>query len=66
MYMCRYRINQHIMVLKLDSVSVNKTLAPEFVTLKVSQALNLMQHSMSTQQLCQHSEINNFVGTCQK
>ena len=36
------------MVLKLDSVSINKSLAPEFVTLKVSQDLNLMQN-MSTQ-----------------
>ena len=36
------------MVLKLDSVSINKSLAPELVTLKVSQDLNLMQN-MSTQ-----------------
>ena len=41
-YICRYRINQHSIVLKLNSASVNKSLAPEFVTLKVSQDLNLM------------------------
>ena len=40
--MCRYRIKQHLIVLKLDSVSINKGIAPEFVTVKVSQDLNLM------------------------
>ena len=30
--MCRYRINQHLIVLKLYSVSINKNFAPEFVT----------------------------------
>ena len=42
--MCRYRINQHLMVLKLDRVSINKSLASESVTLKVSQYLNMMQN----------------------
>ena len=32
------------MVLKLDRVSINKSLAPESVTLKVSQYLNMMQN----------------------
>ena len=41
-YICRYRINQHSIVLKLNSASVNKILDPEFVTSKVSQDLNLM------------------------
>ena len=45
--MCRYRINQYLIILKLDSVSINKSLA-EFVTVKVSQDLKLMQN-MSTQ-----------------
>ena len=34
--------NEHLIVLKLDSVSINKSIAPEFVTVKVSQDLNLM------------------------
>ena len=46
--MYRYRVKQHLIVLKLDSVSVNKILVPRFVTVKVLQNLNLMQ-SMSTQ-----------------
>ena len=29
--MCRYRVNQHLIVLKLDSVSINKSLVTEFV-----------------------------------
>ena len=47
-YMYRYRVKQQLIVLKLNSVSVNKILVPRFVTVKVSQNLNLMQ-SMSTQ-----------------
>ena len=38
----RYRINQHWIVLKLDSVSINKSIAPEFFIAKVSQDLKLM------------------------
>ena len=41
-YICRYNINQHLIALKLDSFSINKSTAPEFVTVKVSQGLNLM------------------------
>ena len=41
-------INQRLVALKLDSVSINQSIAPEFVTVKVSQDLNLM-HNMSTQ-----------------
>ena len=40
--MCRYSINQYLIVLKLDSVSINKSVAPEFVTMKVSQDLKLL------------------------
>ena len=41
-YICRYRVNQHLIVLNLDSVSINKILATEFLTIRVSQNLNLM------------------------
>ena len=41
-YICRYRINQHLITLKLDSVSINKSIAPEFATVKFSQDLDLM------------------------
>ena len=40
--MSRYRVNQHLIILKLDSVSIKKILVTEFVTVKVSQNLNLM------------------------
>ena len=33
-------INQHFIGLKLDSVSINKSIAPEFVTVKVSNVWN--------------------------
>ena len=46
--MCNYRVKQDLIVLKLDSVSINKILVTKFVTVKVSQNLNLMQ-SLSTQ-----------------
>ena len=48
LYMCKYRAKQDLIVLKLDSVSINKILITKFVTVKVSQNLNLMQ-SLSTQ-----------------
>ena len=35
-------ISVPLIALKLDSVSVNKSIAPEFVTVKISQDLNLM------------------------
>ena len=56
---CRCRVNQYLIVLNLYSVSVSKVLVTEYITVKVSQNLNLMLN-MSTQQ---HSEINN-VGLC--
>ena len=40
--MCRYRVNQHLIVINLDSVSINKILVTEFITVKVSQNINLM------------------------
>ena len=45
--MCKYRVKQVLIVLNLDNVSINKTLVTKFVTVKVSQNLNLMQ-SLST------------------
>ena len=36
LYMCKYRLKQHLIVLKLDSVSINKILVTKFVTVKVS------------------------------
>ena len=46
--MCKYRVKQHLIVLKLDSVSINKIIVTKFVTVKVSQNLNLMKN-LSTQ-----------------
>ena len=46
--MCRYRVNQHLIVLELDSVSIDKILVMKFVTVQVSQNLNLM-YNMSAQ-----------------
>ena len=42
MFMCRYRVNQQLIALNLYSVSINKILAMEFITVKVLQNLNLM------------------------
>ena len=44
----KQRVKQDLMVRKLDNVSVNKIVVTKFVTVKVSQNLNLMQ-SLSTQ-----------------
>ena len=41
-HMCRYKVKQHLIVLKLDSVSINKILVTNFVTMHVSQNLNFM------------------------
>ena len=45
--MCVYRVNQHSIVPNFYSVSINKILVAEFVTMKISQSLNLMSN-MST------------------
>ena len=42
--MGRYRVNQHLIVLNLGSVSIIKGLVTEFITVKVSQKRNLMQN----------------------
>ena len=41
-------VNQHLIVVNLGSVSINKILVTEFITAKVSQDLTSMQN-MSTQ-----------------
>ena len=41
-YVCSYRVNQHLIVLNLYSVSINKILVMEFITVEVSQNLNLI------------------------
>ena len=46
--MCKHKLKQHLIVLKLDYVLINKILVTKFATVKVSQNLNLMQ-SLSTQ-----------------
>ena len=46
--MCRCRVNQHLIVANLYSVSISKILVTEFITVKASQNLNLMLN-MSTQ-----------------
>ena len=38
--MCKYRVNQRLIVLNLQSVSINKILFKEFFTVKVSQNIN--------------------------
>ena len=35
-YICKYRVKQHLIVLKLESLSINKILVTKFVTVKVS------------------------------
>ena len=51
---CRCRVNQYLIVLNLYSVSVSKVLVTEYITVKVSQNINLMLN-MSTQWNQQHS-----------
>ena len=41
--MCKYRVKQYLIVLKLDRVSINKILVMEFVTVGVSYNQNLTQ-----------------------
>ena len=38
--MNRHRVNQHLIVLNLDSISINKILVTEFITVKVSTQRN--------------------------
>ena len=40
--MWMYRLSQRLLILNLDSVSINKLVVTEFITVKVSHYLNLM------------------------
>ena len=40
--MYKYRVKQHLIILKLYSVPINKILVKKFITVKVSQNLNLI------------------------
>ena len=40
--MRRYGVKQHLIVLNLTNVSVNKIIETEFITVEVSKNLNLM------------------------
>ena len=40
--MCRYRVNQHLIVPDLYIVSANEDLVTEFITVKCSQNLNMV------------------------
>ena len=46
--MFMYRVYQHLIVLNLYSVSINKILVTKFITVKKLQNLNLMEN-VSTQ-----------------
>ena len=53
--MCRYRVNQLLIVLNLYSVSVNKFLVIEFITVIVSQNLNFMLNKSTQQQFIRYA-----------
>ena len=42
MYIRKFRVNQHLIILNLYSVSIRIILVTGFITVKVSQNLNLM------------------------
>ena len=46
--MCKHRVDQHLTVLKLYSISIDKILVTELMTLKVLEKLNSIQ-KMTTQ-----------------
>ena len=54
--MCKYRVDQHLTVLNLYSISTNKILVMEFMTVKVSKNLKIRCIK------CQHSKINSLLG----
>ena len=41
--MCKHRVDQHLTVLKLYSISIDKILVTELMTMKVSEKLNSIQ-----------------------
>ena len=46
--MCKHRVDQHLIVLNLYSVSINKILVLKFMTVKVPQNLKSMQKNVNT------------------
>ena len=44
----KYREDQHLIVLNLGSISIDKILVPEFMNVKVSKNLNLMKKNANT------------------
>ena len=48
--MCKYRVKQCLIVLKLHCVSINKILVMEFVTVRVSYNLSLQRLSLTVNQ----------------
>ena len=44
----KYRVDQHLIFVDLYSISINKFLVTEFMIVKVSENLNLMQKNAST------------------
>ena len=55
--MCMYRVNQHLIVLNLYSVSINKILVTEFITVKSS-----IKSKFDVKYV--NAETNNLVGSC--
>lgn len=52
--MCKYWVNQHLIVVNSNSTSMNKILVMAFMTVKVARNLYSMEK-------CKHSEISNSV-----
>lgn len=52
--MCKYWVNQHLIVVNSNSTSMNKIIVMAFMTVKVARNLYSMEK-------CKHSEINNSV-----
>ena len=55
--MCMYRVNQNLIVLNLYSVSINKIVVTEFITVKSS-----IKSKFDVRYV--NAEINNLVGSC--
>ena len=47
--MCRYRLNQHLIVLNLYKVSINEILVMVFIVMRIPQNLNLKNVKLLTQ-----------------
>ena len=56
-----HTVNQHLIVLNLHSVSINKFLVTEFIALKVSQNLNLVLHVNTVKSTTYKSVFSNVI-----